>query len=394
MKLIAPVVVLVSSLQFHASSAQAQCTGTWTQRMPAAMPSSRDVHAMAYDTARGVTVLFGGIAAGGINGETWEWNGTIWTKRTSVASPPARFSHTMSYDSARGVTVLFGGNFGGGSFTDDTWEWDGTNWTQRTPALLPSARRYHAMVYDSARGVTVLFGGDDGADDGETWEWDGTNWTQRDPAAAPPPRYEHKMAYDTSRGVTVLFGGSAGVAGLDDETWEWTGPKPAITQQPAALTVAPGQPAAFSITAGGPGPLTYRWRKDGAPLSDAGPIIGAATATLTINPTAVEDSGAYTCEVSNPCGATTSRAAALVVDACIAVDATGDCNANGRLDFCDIAADPALDADANGTLDSCDSAACGMCGAGVPMTMPLALAGLVAFRRRRTSPFIKGWVSP
>lgn len=106
-----------------------------------------------------------------------------WTRRSPATSPPARNSHTMAYDSARGVTVLFGGNVGGQSSLGDTWEWDGTNWAQRSPAISPPARWSHTMVYDSVRDVTVLFGGIsfDGGPHyfGDTWEWNGTNWTQR-----------------------------------------------------------------------------------------------------------------------------------------------------------------------------------------------------------------------
>ena len=82
---------------------------------------------------------------------------------------PSRASHAMAYDSARGRTILFGGI--GGSFLGDTVEWDGTTWTQRVPATSPSARTYHAMAYDSARGVTILFGGANGSYLGDTWEF-------------------------------------------------------------------------------------------------------------------------------------------------------------------------------------------------------------------------------
>ena len=80
---------------------------------------------MAYDSARGVTILFGGTAADGPNGETWEYDGTTWTLRPS-SGPSPRYGHALAYDSARAVTVLFGGN-------DDwvTWESDGTEWKSR-----------------------------------------------------------------------------------------------------------------------------------------------------------------------------------------------------------------------------------------------------------------------
>ena len=80
----------------------------------------------------------------------------------------------MAYDSARGVTVLFG------AFKRETWEWDGANWTQRSPEHKPTNRERHAMAYDSARGVTVMFGGfveDDysGYNYDDTWEYSQTS---------------------------------------------------------------------------------------------------------------------------------------------------------------------------------------------------------------------------
>jgi hypothetical protein len=79
-------------------------------------PSLRYSHAMAYDAARGVTVLFGGAYSNssGANGETWEWNGTAWTWR-AVSGPAPRDGHAVVYDAARGVTVLFGGRTSSGA---------------------------------------------------------------------------------------------------------------------------------------------------------------------------------------------------------------------------------------------------------------------------------------
>ncbi len=176
-------------------------------------------HAMAYDSSRGVTVLFGGYDGTNARGETWEWDGIAWT-RASETGPSPRTDHAMAYDSAREVTVLFGG-YSHPSYMDDTWEWNGTTWTLRTNSG-PSNRLAHDMVYDSNRGVTVLFGGftGPGQHNGQTWEWDGTTWLLRS-SSGPSPRGSHAMAYDSSRGVTVLFGGYGG--GGQRETWEWSG---------------------------------------------------------------------------------------------------------------------------------------------------------------------------
>jgi len=195
----------------------------WTQLNPTTKPSVRDSHAMAYDSARGKVVLFGGHYYDGTHNalnDTWEWDGTDWTQLNPATKPSARNGHAMAYNSARGKVVLFGGGSSGG---DETWEWDGTNWTQMNPATKPSVRYYHAMIYDSAREKVVLFGGYTGSYNNETWEWDGTNWIQMNPATEPTARIAHAMAYDAARDKVVLFGGETGTGTYNNETWEWDG---------------------------------------------------------------------------------------------------------------------------------------------------------------------------
>ena len=48
--------------------------------------------------------------------------------QVSTAGPAPRIEPAMAYDSQRGVTVLFGGD--NGSNLGDTWEWNGSTWTQ------------------------------------------------------------------------------------------------------------------------------------------------------------------------------------------------------------------------------------------------------------------------
>src|SRR5206468_11025348 len=105
-------------------------------------PSARWASAMAYDSARGRTVLFGGTNAADLD-DTWEWDGSQWLRATPAVSPPARRQHAMAYDIARDRVVLFGG-FGGGNRFADTWEWDGSQWTNPKPQLSPPARLAHA----------------------------------------------------------------------------------------------------------------------------------------------------------------------------------------------------------------------------------------------------------
>jgi hypothetical protein len=192
---------------------------TWVERERTAGPSSRSSSAMAYDSVRNRLVLFGGGSPSfEYLGDTWEWNGRSWVERTSAASPSARCCTAMAYDAARGRVVLFGGYDDSQSLAD-TWEWDGSTWVERTPTTSPPAVASHAMAYDSARGRVVLFAAGESA--GTTWEWDGSDWIERSPPTSPPGRYGHAMAYDSARGRVVLFGGHS--SGYFGDTWEWDG---------------------------------------------------------------------------------------------------------------------------------------------------------------------------
>lgn len=201
----------------------------WTP-VPPIGPSGRYGHAMAFDSAHGQVVLFGGADANGSSvptplADTWVWDGHKWTQKFPQASPSARFQHAMAYDSAHGQVVLYGG-FTSNNFTSalgDTWLWDGSNWTQASPQTSPSARAEHAMVYDSAHGQVVLFGGVGGTGTvGDTWTWEGSSWTQGSPEASPPARSQHAMAYDSAHDQVVLFGGaSAGFPPVLGDTWSY-----------------------------------------------------------------------------------------------------------------------------------------------------------------------------
>ena len=82
---------------------------------------------------------------------------------------------------------------------------------------------------------------------------------------------------------------------------------PAITTQPASLSVAAGGSAAFTVVATGTAPLSYQWFKGVAPIS------GATSATLTLPNVAVGEAGDYSVTVGNSAGSTPSSAAQLTV---------------------------------------------------------------------------------
>ena len=80
------------------------------------------------------------------------------------------------------------------------------------------------------------------------------------------------------------------------------------------VSVIVGSPAVLHAEASGSGTLTYQWLRNGVPLSDGGPISGATTATLTIDPVAFTDAGSYDVVVTDDCGAAPSNAATLSVE--------------------------------------------------------------------------------
>lgn len=193
------------------------------------IPASRTRHAMAYDSRRERVIVFGGGAgnsADNLLGDLWELSAgtgcepTAWTWHAITpagAAPSARVSAGMAYDAARGVTVLFGGMNAAGELLDDTWEWDGTAWRERTPTTRPSARFEHALAYDPRRGRVIAFAGK--PKDGRTndaWEWDGTTWTELAPAILPPARSGMTLAPDLTGGLLALGGDGLGGQGTLD----------------------------------------------------------------------------------------------------------------------------------------------------------------------------------
>ena len=46
----------------------------------------------------------------------------LWTQKEDIGPAP-RAGHAMAYDSARSRTILFGGDALAGNFLNDTWEW-------------------------------------------------------------------------------------------------------------------------------------------------------------------------------------------------------------------------------------------------------------------------------
>lgn len=159
-----------------------------------------------------------------------------WVQRTDVGAPEARAGHVMAYDSDRGVTVLFGGHrlteeaFPELVYFNDTWEYDGTRWQRiAIDGPTPLWRTASAMCYDPVRKEMLLAGGYNGDEDDnegylyDFWSFRSTGpgrgiWTRKpdipfDQRFIPNPsrqdngRVGHSLVFSRRSGDAVLIGG-------------------------------------------------------------------------------------------------------------------------------------------------------------------------------------------
>lgn len=80
-----------------------------------------------------------------------------------------------------------------------------------------------------------------------------------------------------------------------------------IVESPASCTNFTDTAAEFNVWAAAGAPCSYRWSKDGTPIS------GATSSSLRIPQVRIEDAGSYSVEVENIYGSQTSQPAALKV---------------------------------------------------------------------------------
>ncbi len=194
---------------------------TWSKvNLNGPAPSPRGFFGMDYDAAGGFVLLYGGILQGGISdtNDTWEFRAGQWTEVFPTLAPPARDEPGMAFDPALGGSVLFGGTYE----KADTWLFKGGQWTEfYTPYPHPEGRYGPSLAYDYADGELVLWGGQNwstGVQYGDNWVFNGTNWTEFYPSADPSTGPELSMAYDFSDGYLLFTAGS-----LVSDTWAFKG---------------------------------------------------------------------------------------------------------------------------------------------------------------------------
>jgi hypothetical protein len=210
------------------------------------VPAPRNFLAMTYDGARARIVLTGGLTdqAASCRGATsrcddlWEWNSDHWEEVdvSAMTRPSLRYGAAMAYDSRREVSVLFGGLVvGTPNDSDEVWEWDGDQWSPgctQAPcdtSPRPVRRALAGMAYLASAGEIVLMGGvssTTGASDylGDTWLWDGSRWLTSASTPTRLDRQSHVMVFDTARDRVTAFGGTVEeITTLHNDTWAFDG---------------------------------------------------------------------------------------------------------------------------------------------------------------------------
>ena len=116
----------------------------WTERSHFGPPACVNA-SLVFDG--GSALLYGGVAsltdaAAQVFAGSWEWDGQHWTQRQDIGPGP-RWGHAMAFDSVRGRTVLYGGaavppadTKVGSHLLGDTWEEEGIP-GQTTPGSAP-----------------------------------------------------------------------------------------------------------------------------------------------------------------------------------------------------------------------------------------------------------------
>jgi hypothetical protein len=303
-------------------------TPTFAQELP-----SVEENAMVYDSYRRRVLLFGGRYYYGRN-ETLSWDGGGWS---SVAEASSTFSASDVLDAAAlaakltkhsdAVSQLLWSKFsateqqdisvGGASMSGkiavalndvlagpslyNGQAFSGITLSEETAILKPlylqgvDLLRFNRLLLEDAFPKEIAKS-----------------------TPVPSTRFKHSLAYDSLRHAAVLFGGENNpnpLSVVGNETWELLYiDAPLINEQPASQYRRTNETTVFSVTASGPGTLTYFWTKDGQLVSDSDRISGSSTPALTITALKSSDAGSYRAYVVNDCNSTQSFPAILTFE--------------------------------------------------------------------------------
>ena len=279
-----------------------------------------DYFAYATDEAQRIYSLGGSSWDGtGISGYAERYIGST-NSWEPIAPMPIPVLDAAAVSDGAGHILVLGGLEASGLRSANVARYDiATNtWSNDIVADSPVAVS-GARALRGADGLIYLTGGRSGSGGGVV---EARCWIYRAETntwIAGPTMLTPRMHFAAVRGddsYLYVFGGSNFSGGTNACERLYTPVCPQFIVQPAPVGVWTSGAARFSASVVGGSPMSYRWRKDGAPLSD-GPtgtgstVAGSSTSTLTISECSSADVGAYDVIATNPCGSAQSDAATM-----------------------------------------------------------------------------------
>ena len=195
-------------------------TKAWTKLCDPCPPGPRMGHALVYDSARQVLVLFGGSDGTAAHGDVWELGaGGQWQLKPLITTPSPRSSFSAAFDAKRGRLVIFGGQDSTDALLDDVWEYDGQKWSgPLSPTVRPLPRRQGFATFagntqaPALRDRVAIFGGELKGEVmvDDLWTWDGGAWQQLCTSCTGTPRCAASLGFDPRSGRLIVVGGWKG----------------------------------------------------------------------------------------------------------------------------------------------------------------------------------------
>jgi len=286
-----------------------------------------EAYALAvHDDGSGPALYVAGYftSAGGVTAiHVARWNGTTWSALGSgLAGSNAGVFTLLSYNGGLYAGGLF--QVSGSTNVKNVAKWNGSTWSPLGNGLNDAVQCL--SHFDDGTGDALYAGGAFTASGAQLAnriaKWSGSAWsplgTGLNSNVSGATAYG-MLGFDDGSGSKLFVAGSLTTAGdkpsMNIAEWGIPCYAPVITAQPASTTAVFAQNIVFHVEANGTAPVTYQWRKNGAPLSDTTQITGSQTATLTLHYFSFSDGGGYDCVVSNSLGTVTSDLAVLTIPA-------------------------------------------------------------------------------
>lgn len=355
---------LVGNPQVSGTRGIARWNGlTWSglgNGIPLSISSSIRVNALAqFNDVNGPRIYVGGAFSQNFNifRNLVSWNGSSWS-HVGVSGEV----HALAEFDPDGLGPMPSELIVGGAFPSPTGQpnssslarWTGSGWQNLGIPGTPEIRTL-AVTHQGSEGQGRLWIGGDNQGPSNFWNSDGVSvfplWTVQGDLhalASFGPTGAAEELYCLGDFVPPAGGTQQSPRSL--AKWRPDG-RLSMLEHPLSVVACQGSTTAMFGYASGSEPVTYQWRKNGAPISDGGVYTGTQTTTLTISNITHGDFGSYELVATNPCGSLTSAVATLMPDLSDTdLDGVPDCTDN-----CPKHANPnQLDVDMDGVGDQCE----------------------------------------